>query len=75
MLKINEKRKLEVEFKQAFEHFFKKGSENYEAIEEGAQFDIDMSRCDSVGCFNHIIRMQSLIDCYKKEMEDKKWKM
>ena len=65
-LSINENDPFEVEFKEAFEHFFK-GRDDYESLIEGAQFDIHMSRCDSIGCITHIQRMQGLIDFYKKD--------
>ena len=65
-LKINENDSFEVEFKEAFEYFFK-GRDDYESLIEGAQFDINMSRCDSIGCITHIQRMQRLIDFYKKD--------
>lgn len=65
-LKINENDSFEVEFKEAFEYFFK-GKDNYESLIEGAQFDIDMSRCNSIGCITHIRRMQLLIECYKMQ--------
>ena len=67
-LKINENDSFEVEFKEAFEYFFK-GKDNYESLVEGAQFDIDMSRCDSIGCIIHIQRMQCLIDLCKIDKE------
>ena len=65
-LKINENNSFEVEFKEAFEYFFKE-EDNYESLIEGAQFDIDMSRCNSIGCITHIQRMDSLIKCYKMQ--------
>lgn len=67
-LKINENDSFEVEFKEAFEYFFK-GKDDYESLVEGAQFDIDMSRCDSIGCIIHIQRMQGLIDLCKIDKE------
>lgn len=68
-MKINENDSFEVEFKEAFEYFFKE-RDDYESLIEGAQFDIDMSRCDSIGCIPHISRMQSLIECYKDKQKD-----
>lgn len=65
-LKINENDSFEVKFKEAFEYFFKE-KDNYESLIEGAQFDIDMSRCNSIGCIMHIQRMDSLIKCYKMQ--------
>ena len=65
-LSITENDSFEVELKEAFEHFFK-GRDDYESLIEGAEFDINMSRCDSIGCITHIQRMQGLIDFYKKD--------
>lgn len=70
-LTINENDSFEVEFKEAFEYFFK-GKDDYESLVEGAQFDVDMSRCDSIGCITHIQRMKGLIKCYKDEQKAKK---
>ena len=70
-LNINENNSFEVEFKEAFEYFFKK-RDNYKSLVECAQFDIDMSRCDSIGCIPHIHRMKGLIKCYEDEQKAKR---